>query len=120
METIRARRSTHFLESAERGTNQDTRRIRASKGTHILESAEVGASQDTKTIRAREGHSLSGECTGEIGSEHGKEARDRQHSLSGNSKERELRHEKEASEEHSRTGERRGRGKSGHAKEAIE
>jgi hypothetical protein len=74
-------RSTHQLESADRGTGQDTEGIRLSKGhsptgerkwrdksghgkqsdrprgTHQLESADGGTGQDTERTRVSEGHS---------------------------------------------------------------
>jgi hypothetical protein len=47
------------------------------RGTHILESADRGTSQDTRRIRASDGHSLSGERRPRDKSGHGKNPSER-------------------------------------------
>jgi hypothetical protein len=96
METeIDRARGTHFLETVEGRTNQNTERRRPSegdslpgdhrgrdksggkkpdraRGTHFLETAEGGTSQDTEK-KPTEGHSLPGDRGGGDKSRHGKE-----------------------------------------------
>jgi len=54
---------THQLESAERGTSEDTKRKRATC-THTLENASRGICEDTERERTSEGHSPPGDRIG--------------------------------------------------------
>ena len=65
-------RDTHFLESAENGSSQETAKKVRARGTHILKDTE-GQIRTKKQVNGR-GHLLSGERGGQVRSGHRNEA----------------------------------------------
>ena len=78
---------THFLETVERGTCQNTEGKRENGGTHFLETAEGVVCQDMERNRASEGRSRSGDSRGRDLSKYRKKPAERRHSLSGDGRE---------------------------------
>jgi len=90
--------STHFLETTEGGTSQNTERIQPSQGTHFLETTEKGQVRTQK-----ESNQARGTYKLEI-------------TEGGTSQDMER---MQPSQEHSLPGDHRGRGKSGHGKKVT-
>ena len=68
-------RGTHPLDTAERGTCQDTVTNSLVMGTHSLKTAEGGTCHDMERNRPSEGHSLPGEHKAKARSGHVKGVR---------------------------------------------
>ena len=92
-------RDTHCLEAVGRGTCQDTERNRPIGGTHVLETAEEGTCQDIERNQPSEG-------TYALETAEGETCQDTERNRS--------------SEEHSQTGDGRGRDLSEHGKISTE
>ena len=107
---------THFLETVERGTCQNTEGKRENGGTHFLETAEGVVCQDMERNRASEGRSRSGDSRGRDLSKYRKKPAERRHSLETAESDMSGHGKKPTDEVHSLPRDSRGMDLSGHGK----
>ena len=137
-------RGSHFLETAEGGTCQNTERSDRTRGTHSLETVGGGICQDMGRKPPSERHPRTKNGRGSYLSEHGIKTFKREHSLPGNGRRKNMSGQKESdqsgdthcletaergacqgtkrnrpSEEHSLPGDGRRTNLSGHGKKAA-